>query len=340
MLAIAANTYRQGFCGLQDADFELLCGGEDNELRQLVFSNPSMVHVGLTNFLRREGGFEKLSYEAWQKCLYVALRNPILRKPITENRFEDSGAESYEQGRPFHAAWELLLVLDRTDENAGILSDAFMNIVEFSPPWDDPRFGSPDSELGPDVSIESVWEFSERYEQSALAFVKAMLLKWEEPKRLKDGREANEDKWPSQYGFIRQGIAMGAVKRRAERTLIGFIRDHHDKWARAGYYAGFPFANEEEVNAAHQRDPVLFVEQGVHNDSLYLSTSAGRVFRELVDQRSESEWEDFSDDQMRRSAFHHRGLYLWQKSPLTYPHQMMNWTTCILSYLSESAMNL
>ena len=319
-LAIATNAYRKGFGGLQNADFEELCGGEDAEMRRLIFENPSMAPEGLANFIDRQGNFERLSNEAWLKGLYPAIRNPILRTSPEEDRFADDGWSDYQQRRPFRAAWRLLLTLEGNDTNAAILSDASLNFAEFIPPYDDPSLGVEfASEHKAGLSPEGLADFSRRHERGTRAFIEAMLSKWRDPPRPKEQASGGRE-WPTDYGFIREGIARGASKVSYFEDLHVFLRDHPDKWVRAGFYMGFPFPDAASVHSAYQKDGSFFSEEAVFNDALYTDTSAGHAFRAIAKRSSGREWRQFSDDQMRRSAYYHRGLRLWKENPSVYPH--------------------
>jgi hypothetical protein len=54
--------------------------------------------------------------------------------------------------------------------------------------------------------------------------------------------------------------------------------------------------------------------------ALYLDTPAGRVFRAIVGHQSGPEWQDFSDDQMRRRVSDIWARRLWDEDPTMYPH--------------------
>jgi hypothetical protein len=318
-LAIAANVYRKGFAGLQNVDFQELCAGDDHEIKRLVFENPSMAPEGLANFFERVGNFERLSEEAWLTGVYFAIRNPILRRAPEEDRFADDGWDDHRQRRPFRAGWRLLLVLESNDANASVLSDAFLNFAEFIPPYDDPAFGAQFADEGKtDFSPAGLADFSRNHEQGTRAFVEAMFSKWKDSPRSKENTEGG--KWPTDYAFIREGIARGAAKVSYFKDLHRFLRDHPEKWVRAGFYMGFPFSDAASVQAAYQKDGSFFAEEGVLNDSLYRDTPAGRAFRTIATRASGREWRQFSDDQMRRSVFYHRGLRLWKDHPNVYPH--------------------
>ena len=323
-LAIAGNLFRRGFAGLQFANWDELCKGE---LMKLVFSNPSMTHGALANYLERKEGFDKLSTEAWFNCLYFALRNPILRRPIEDDEFADDGWHLYEQGRPFSAAWRLLLTLENNKDNAAVLSDAYMGLADFNPPCDDPlmaQYIPTDDGSKAEASQDQWWKdldkFTKNDELGKLAFVQLMLHKWQAPQEVAQKDVADDTEWPSNWGFIRQGIAAGAAKASYRKNLVAYVRDHPDKWVRAGYYHGFSFYDEQTVLAAHEKEPVFFREQAVFNDKLYLKTPAGRAFRRLVGNWSGKEWKNFSNDQMRRSVYFNRAMRLWEGNPDLYPH--------------------
>jgi len=306
-LAIAYNTFRLGFAGLPTADFNDTCA--DAELVSAIFMNSSMTHGGLANYLEREGDFKSLSEDSWLTGLRYAMFNPILRKSPREDRFSDDGWEHYEQSRPFSAAWKLLLTLDNNDRNAAVLSDAFMNIAAFWPP-------RPMNEKEAANPLSNLAEFSERSGRDEIIYVQHVLQKWRDPRPL----DKDDEKWGNSRTLIRQGIAAAAAKRSYDKELIALIREHPDKWVRAGYYRAFPFRDEACVRAAFKADESFFTEHAVYNNALYLTTPAGRVFRSMVSHKSGPEWQDFSNDQMRRAVHHNWALRLWRENPHPYPH--------------------
>jgi hypothetical protein len=171
-LAIAANTLRQGFAGLPTAEgFAQICS--DPDLVRAVFKNPSMTLGGLTNFLERSGDFSSISDEEWLTCLPCAVRNPVLQSKPEDDPFADTGYLHYLDGRAFGAAWTLLIVLDATDRHADILSDAFLSIAVFSPPYDEmlKAAGVPIADPTGEPSIGKFSEFSEQYQQGTRLFL-------------------------------------------------------------------------------------------------------------------------------------------------------------------------
>lgn len=307
--AIANNTVRQGFAGVITENVAELCS--DDNLMGAIFMNPSMSHEGLANFLECAGDFKNIPADRWLHGVRYAVRNPILREVPETDRFSDSGYEDYAKGRPFTAAWRLLLVLPNDDRTASLLSDAFISIADFSPPYE---------ELTREKSLagESVAQFSERHERGRYAYVQHALARWSEPA----GMTLKEDDeiYGTSRGFIRQGIAAGAARQGYSQHLISLVRDNDDKWVRAGYYRSFRFRTEADVRTAYDRDGTFFTEQAVYNKALYVDTPAGRTFRGMVGHRSGSEWEDFSHDQMRRGVFDAWARRLWNEDPTIYPH--------------------
>jgi hypothetical protein len=316
-LAIAANTHRQGFAGLPTASFTQVCS--DPDLFRAVFKNPSMALGGLTNFLERSGDFSSISDEEWLTCLPYAVRNPVLQSKPEDDPFADTGYLHYLDGRAFGAAWTLLIVLDATDRHAAILSDAFLSIAVFAPPYDEmlKAAGVPIADPTGEPSIGKFSEFSEQYEQGTRLFLDYVFNKWSDTSPPSD---EEGDKWPTARGFIRQGVAAGAAREGFNKYLTAYLRDHPDKWVRAGYYTTFGFADETSVRSAYDKDGAFFTEHAVYNKTLYRNTSAGRSFRLLVKERSGNEWKDFSDDQMRRRIYHHSAMRLWKENPLVYFH--------------------
>jgi hypothetical protein len=308
-LAIAHNTFRRGFGGLPTSNFEEICA--DEEMISAILMNPSMLHGALANFLERTGNFKSLSEDRWLSALRFAMRSPILRKLPKEDRFSDDGFQSYEQRRPFYAVWKLLIDLDNNDRNAAILSDSFMNIAIFMPPSESLTSGHDFTNL-----LSNLAEFSEKLENTELVYVQRVLEKWSDPKPL----DKDEEKWGNSRTFIRQGVAAGAAKQSSHKNLIAFIRDHPDKWVRAGYYHAFPFRDDAAIHAAFDKDEAFFAEHAVYNSALYLTTPAANLFRNVVDRQSGAEWQDFSIDQMRRRIYHNRALHLWNEDPRLYPH--------------------
>jgi hypothetical protein len=308
-LAIAANTQRKGFAGLPPASFTQVCS--DPDLVRAVYKNPSMTLEGLTNFLERSGDFSSISDEEWLTCLPCAVRNPVLQSKPEEDPFADTGYLHYLDGRAFGAAWKLLIVLDATDRHADILGDSFLRIAVFSPPYDEmlKAAGVPIADPTGEPSIGKFSEFSEQYEQGTRLFLDYVFNKWSDTSPLSD---EEGDKWPTARGFIRQGVAAGAARTH--------LRDHPDKWVRAGYYTAFQFLDEAGVRAAYDKDGAFFTEHAVYNKALYKNTPAGRVFRVMAGNRSGSEWTDFSNDQMRRHTYHSWSMRLWQENPLVYAH--------------------
>jgi hypothetical protein len=75
-LAIASNTFRQGFAGLAAPDLADVCS--DPDLVRAVFENPSMNLEGLANFLGRSGNFSSLSDEEWLACLHYAVQSGFM----------------------------------------------------------------------------------------------------------------------------------------------------------------------------------------------------------------------------------------------------------------------
>jgi hypothetical protein len=317
-IAIATNTFKRGFIGLPATDFEEACS--DPVLVRAVFENPSMAHGGLANFLERSENFKSLSDEGWLSGLYYALRNPVLRSVPEEDRFSDDGYLDYSRRRPFGAAWKLLILLEATDRHAAILSDAFLNIAVFSPPYEEMLKARGKLKVQgsvADLSPERLAEFSERYERGTRLYLDYVFHKWRDTEPLSD---EEDDKWPKNRGFIRQGVAAGAAREGYRKNVVAYLRDHPDKWVRAGYYTTFEFADEKNVRSAYDKDGAFFTEHGVYNKALYRNTPVGRSFRVLVDKKSENEWKDFSDDQMRRSIDDHWAMRLWKENPLVYPH--------------------
>ena len=305
-VAIATNTFRRGFAGLPVATFEQVCS--DPDLVRGVFENPSMAHEGLANFLERSGSFEALSNEGWLRGVYYALRNPILRNAPELDRFADDGYLLYSTGRPFDAAWKLLVTLEATDPHAAVLSDAYLNIAVFSPPYEEllKAEGKPRRQ-------DSLAEFSEKYEHGTRLYLDYVLHKW------RDLSDKEGDRWPTARAFIRQGAAAGAA-RHYRKNVIAYLRDHPDKWVRAGYYATFQFFDEASIRAAYEKDRAFFTEHAVYNKVLYHNTSLGRTFRAMVKNNSGHDWEDFSDDQMRRRIYQSQAIRLWKENPLVYSH--------------------
>jgi len=308
--AIASNTVKQGFTGLPSATFAEVC--TDPALVSAVFENPSMSHGGLANFLEHSENFNSLSDEEWLTCLHCALRNPILRSVPKRDRFADSGWEDYMRGRPFDAAWKLLITLDATDQNAAILSDAYLNIAVFSPPYDEMLKAA--GEWKQDDSLDGM---SDKLERGTRLYLDYVFHKWSD---LKPPADDEDNKWPTERGFIRQGVAAGAARQSYQKSIAAYLRDHPDRWVRAGYYTTFPFWDEASVRGAYGKDGAFFTEQAVYNKTLYGNTPAGRVFRAMVGNKSGPEWGDFSDDQMRRGVYHSWAERLWRENPLLYPH--------------------
>lgn len=316
-LAIAANTHRKGFAGLPPASFTKICS--DPDLVHAVFENPSMVLEGLANFFERSENFSSVSDEEWLTCLRYAVRNPVLRSVPEDDPFSDSGYEEYLQGRAFSAAWKLLIELDATDRHAAILSDAFLGIAVFSPPYNEmlKAVGVPAAELTGETSIGKLSDFSEKYELGTRLYLDYVFHKWSDTSPPSD---EEGDKWPTNRGFIRQGTAAGAARAGYRKNIAAYLRDHPDKWVRAGYYTTFQFRDEAGVRAAYDKDGAFFTEHAVYNKALYENTPAGRVFGVMAGNRSGSAWEDFSNDQMRRSTYHSWATRLWKENPLVYPH--------------------
>jgi hypothetical protein len=307
-LAIAANTFRQGFAGLPIAEgFAQVCS--DPDLVHAVFENPSMVLKDLADFLERSEKFSSLSDEEWLTCLHYAVRSPVLRSVPEDDPFADflNGYGQYLQRQAFSAAWRLLIVLDATDRHAAILSDAFLSIAEFSPPYDEmlKAAGVPTAES---TGEPSGWE---KYEQGTRLYLDYVFHKWSDTSSPSD---EEGEKWPTARDFIRQGAAAGATR---GGHCKAHLRDHPDKWVRAGYYTTFKYWDEVGVRAANDRDGAFFTEHAVYNKALYENTPAGRIFRVMARNRSVS---DFSDDQMRRRIYHSWATRLWNENPLVYPH--------------------
>jgi hypothetical protein len=316
-VAIATNTFRRGFAGLPTTTFEEVCN--DPALVRAVFENPSMVPESLANFLERSENFKSLSDEDWLSGLHAALRNPVLKSVPEEDQFSDDGYLDYSRRRPFGVAWELLVVLEATDRHAAILSDAFLNIAVFSPPYEEMlkaegklKAQNSLTELSP----KRLAEFSERYERGTRLYLDYVFHKWRDTKPPSD----EEGKWPTDRGFIRQGLAAGAARVGYQKNVVAYLRDHPDKWVRAGYYTTFQFADETSVRSAYDKDGAFFTEHAVYNKALYRNTPVGRSFSALVGVKLGGEWKDFSDDQMRRSIYHHSAMRFWKENPLVYPH--------------------
>lgn len=223
-VAIAYNTVRHGFSGLPTENVAELCA--DDHLIGVIFSNPSISHDALANFLECSEGFKSLSPERWLLGVHYALRNPILREIPNEDRFSDDGFDSYMKGRPFTAAWRLLLALPNDDRTASLISDAHMNIAVFSPPYE---------ELTQEKKVEgeSLSEFSARHERGIYTYVEHVLAKWADPltKKISD----DDEKYGSNRAFIRMGVAAGAAREGAyKKKLTELVRDNPDKWTRAG----------------------------------------------------------------------------------------------------------
>jgi hypothetical protein len=205
--AIALNTVRQGFLGVITENAAELCS--DDKLMGAIFMNPSMSHGGLANFLECADDFKNIPADRWLHGVRYALRNPILRETRKTDRFSDDGYQDYAQGRPFTAAWRLLLVLPNDDHTASLLSDAFIDIAEFSPPYEE--LTREKREAG-----ESLARFSERHERGQCAYVQHVLERWSEPpgKTLKEDDEI----YGTDRSFIREGIAAGALGRVTRST--------------------------------------------------------------------------------------------------------------------------
>jgi hypothetical protein len=278
-----------------------------------------MEHEGLENFLERSGHFKSLSDEGWLRGLYCALRNPILKSVPEHDPFSDSGYLEYSRTRPFRAAWKLLILLEATDRHAAVLGDAFLNIAEFSPPYEEMLEAQ--GKLKTQESLAELPErlawSPERYERGTRLYLDYVFHKWRDTEPLSD-EEGHE--WPKDRGIIRQGVAAGAAREGFTKNVAAYLRDHPDKWVRAGYYTTFGFVDETSVRSAYDKDGALFTEHAVYNKALYCDTPAGRSFRVLVGEKSGNEWEDFSKDQMRRGIYHHKAIALWKENPLVYPH--------------------
>jgi len=164
--------------------------------------------------------------------------------------------------------------------------------------------------------LSGLTEFSQKLEREEIVYVQHVLQKWCDSWT----PDKDEEKWGNARAFIRQSVAAGAAKRRHHKNLIALIRDHPDKWVRAGYYRAFHFRDEAGVRAAFQADESFFTEHAVYNNALYLTTPAGVVFRSIVGHKAGAEWQDFSNDQMRSSIYHHRALRLWKENPRLYSH--------------------
>jgi hypothetical protein len=312
-LAIADNGVRRGLAGLPTSDFEQICN--DADLVKSVFSSPTMEHEGLTNFLTRSEMFQSLSEDAWLRGLYYAVRNPILKTIPKEERFSDDGFQDYMRGRPFDAAWKLLIFLESTGKNAALLSDAYLNIAVFSPPYGD--LLEAEGKMAAPSGKESHAEFAQKLEHGTRLFLEYVFYKWCDTNPPKKG----DDKWPSDRGFIRQGVAAGAARKRGHNPkdgIVYYLRDHPDKWVRAGFYMGFRFWDEVSVQAAYEKDGAFFAEQAVFNKVLYQDTPAARSFRALVGRSSGREWKDFSDDQLRRRIYDGWAMRLWRENPAIY----------------------
>ena len=316
-LAIAANTHRQGIAGLPTASFTQVCS--DPDLVRAVFENPSIALEGLANFLERSGGFSSISDEEWLTCLPYAVRNPVLRSVPEDDQFSDSGYMHSLRRQAFSLAWKLLIVLDATDRHAAILGDAFLSIGVFSPPYDEmlKAAGLPTAKPTSGLSLGEFSDFSEKYEQGTRLYLDYVFHKWSDTSPPSD---EEGDKWPTAGGFIRQGAAAGAARKGFTKSIAAYLRDHPDKWVRVGYYTTFQFRDEAGVRAAYDKDGAFFTEHAVYNKALYENTPAGRVFGVMAGNRSGSAWEDFSNDQMRRSTYHSWATRLWKENPLVYPH--------------------
>jgi hypothetical protein len=307
--AIVHNTVREGFLGLPTENFVDLFS--DDQISPAVLMNPSMPHEALANFFERAGLFERIPADRWLLGVRYALRNPILRKSPETDRFSDDGYDEYAKGRPFTAAWRLLLMLPNDDRTASLLSDAFVDIAEFSPP-------NEELEKEPNVAGYTRAERWGRFERGTYTFVERALAKWAEPSG--KNLELDDEKYGTNRGFIRMGVAAGAARQDYHKNLIALVRDNPDKWTRAGYYRTFRFRHEADVHAAFERDKSFFTAEAVYNKALYQDTPAGRVFRAIVGHQSGTEWEHFSDDQMRRRVFDIWARRLWNEDPTMYPH--------------------
>jgi hypothetical protein len=313
-VAIATNTFRGGFAGLPSRDparrpiFATAHSSKleevlsDPDLARALFENASIGHDAIADFLELSGESKSLS-EGWLIGVYYALRNPVL-KSEPEDAFADDGLIYSSKRRPFSAAWKLLISLEATDLHADILGDAYLKIAVFSPPYEEllNLEGEPNRE-------DRLAEFSERYERGTRLYLDYVFHKWHDTKPLPD---KEDDKWATSRGFIRQGAAAGAARTSYHRNVAAYLRDHPDKWVRAGYYSTFQFPDEANVRAAYEKDGAFFTEHAVDNKVLYRNDPAGRSFRAMVKQQS-GEWKHYY--QMLGTA-----TRLWKENPLAYPH--------------------
>jgi hypothetical protein len=177
--AIAGNIYRdRGFLAIWPYKWtepeELTAALEDAnpEFVRAWCTNPGLARDTLTAALSKTGIYEHLSEGKWMAVVYWALQNSNLQTPRKWERFSIDGYGEYQEGRPFTAAWSLLITLPNRREYASLICDQFAKIGEFAAPYETLLEG------GVTNPIEDREKWQKQHREGELLFLKHVLHKW------------------------------------------------------------------------------------------------------------------------------------------------------------------
>jgi hypothetical protein len=315
--AIAGNPYRIGYRGMDNDALRDVLQDPDDELRRLVFSNPSMTSNALAQLYDRQGSFVDASDDEWRRAVVASSAAPVLRdhSPLDEmlmRRVAGNQDPHYDERDAFEAAWRLVDTLPPTTANANALCTLLDGIVRYAPPI----HGFAHQRDGDFPAI------LERRPATEEAFVLAALAKWRFDNAPDQHKQGTEWRWQP-HRELRTVIAAAASRGIALGETLGAS---DDIGTRTGSYLGRTLWNETQVQAAFARDGLDFLKYAVRNPAFHSRRDWGRLLLSLVDaydsapESKRSEYARYADREQLLDAWRATGERLLKKDFARFVH--------------------
>ncbi len=236
--------------------------------------NPGLQGIVLKNLFLRSDALRDLPDERWHELVLAALHNPVLRtdsesvEAVRVSARLGGGPDPMSPGHamqnPLGAAWEVLAILPTTPELADVLVPA-VRVLDFG--------GASFVGLGQTTVPTGVTDWREYARTCADSFLSRLLAKW-----ATSGAEGNE---PEFFGRMRQAVAEAVTTSEWAREIADGFACSSDRSVRAGYYSAFRPSKLAELEAALERDGILFVENAVQNPWFFLRSTQKPIFRRM-----------------------------------------------------------
>ncbi len=229
-----------------EEEIQWLIDGEEVELAAL-FGNPTLSNRFLRAILEQNAEFARVPDDRFRYIVSILAYNTRLSTP-RESIYMD-GQDEYDYDSVFHAAWALSMKAEQTIQWAHALSRLYANVL------------SKGSYMMKPLEVAERW----RPDPANVALVE------------KD-QENSVDGFLSPFEMVRTGLARLAGE--TDHKLLGELLTHEDRAFRAAAYIDYPI-NQENIDAAYERDGELVFQNAIGNEHLWRKADGREMLRSL-----------------------------------------------------------